>query len=102
MELTELLWWFVLVGLCAQLVDGALGMAFGMVASSVLLSMRWQPATVSGWVRTAEVFSTGAPGAAHLAMGSVDRRLLLPLGIPGALGGIFGATRLTRLPADLV
>lgn|SRR5690606_28187758 len=102
MELTELFWWFVLVGLCAQLVDGALGMAFGMVASSVLLSMGLPPATVSGAVHTAEVFTTGASGASHLAMGNVDRRLFLRLAIPGAIGGIFGATLLTRLPADLV
>lgn len=102
MELTNLFWWFVLVGLSAQLVDGALGMAFGMVASSVLLSMGLPPATVSGAVHTAEVFTTGASGASHLAMGNVDRRLFLRLAIPGAAGGIIGATLLTRLPADLV
>lgn len=102
MELTEVFWWFVLVGLFAQLVDGALGMAFGLVSSSILLSMGLPPATVSAAVHTAEVFTTGASGASHLALGNVDRRLFLRLAIPGALGGIAGAWLLTRLPADLV
>lgn len=102
MELTDLFWWFVLVGLSAQLVDGALGMAFGMVASSVLLSMGLPPATVSAAVHTAEVFTTGASGASHLAAGNVDRRLFLQLALPGAAGGILGAWTLTRLPADVV
>lgn len=102
MELTEVFWWFVLVGLFAQLVDGALGMAFGIVSSSVLLGMGLPPATVSAAVHTAEVFTTGASGASHLALGNVDRRLFMQLAIPGALGGIAGAWLLTRLPADLV
>ena len=102
MELTELFWWFVLVGLSAQLVDGALGMAFGLVSSTVLLSMGLPPATVSAAVHTAEVFTTGASGASHLAAGNVDRRLFLRLALPGAAGGILGAWALTRLPADLV
>lgn len=102
MELSEVFWWFVLVGLCAQLVDGALGMAFGLVSSSVLLSMGLPPATVSASIHTAEVFTTGASGAAHLAMGNVDRRLFLRLAIPGMLGGILGAWVLTRLPGEVV
>lgn len=102
MELSEVFWWFVLVGLCAQLVDGALGMAFGLVASSVLLSMGLPPATVSASIHTAEVFTTGASGASHLAMGNVDRRLFLRLAIPGMLGGILGAWVLTRLPGEVV
>lgn len=102
MELTDLFWWLVLVGLLAQLVDGALGMAFGLVASSILLSMGLPPATVSASVHTAEIFTTGASGASHLAAGNVDRRLFLRLAVPGALGGILGAAALTRLPADIV
>ncbi|MGY0633985.1 sulfite exporter TauE/SafE family protein [Luteimonas sp. A478] len=102
MELTEVFWWLVLVGLLAQLVDGALGMAFGLVASSILLSMGLPPATVSASVHTAEIFTTGASGASHLAAGNVDRRLFLRLAVPGALGGILGAVALTQLPADIV
>lgn len=102
MEPTEVFWWFVLVGLFAQLVDGALGMAFGIVSSSILLSMGLPPATVSAAVHTAEVFTTGASGASHLALGNVDRKLFLRLALPGALGGVTGAYALTRLPADIV
>ena len=102
MELTEVFWWLVLVGLLAQIVDGALGMAFGLVASSILLSMGLPPATVSASVHTAEIFTTGASGASHLAAGNVDRRLFVRLALPGAAGGILGAVALTHLPANLV
>ncbi|UNK41929.1 sulfite exporter TauE/SafE family protein [Luteimonas sp. S4-F44] len=93
---------FVLVGLAAQLIDGALGMAFGLVSSSVLLSMGVPPAAVSASVHTAEVFTTGASGVSHLAMRNVDRRLFFRLAIPGMVGGVLGAYVLTRLPGDVV
>ena len=59
MELSSEFWWFILIGLGAQLVDGALGMAFGLVSSSVMLSMGLPPAQVSASIHTAEVFTTG-------------------------------------------
>jgi uncharacterized protein len=102
LELADGFWWFVLVGLGAQLVDGALGMAFGLVSSSILLSLGLPPAAVSASVHTAEVFTTGASGASHLALGNVDRRLFLRLALPGMAGGMLGAYVLTRLPGDLV
>lgn len=102
MELSGDFWWFILIGLGAQLVDGALGMAFGLVSSSVMLSMGIPPAQVSASVHTAEVFTTGASGVSHLAAGNVDRRLFLRLAIPGAIGGAIGAYGLTQLPGDLI
>ncbi len=102
MELGDQFLFFVLVGLGAQLVDGALGMAFGLVSSSVLLGMGLPPAAVSASVHTAEVFTTGASGASHLAMRNVDRRLFLRLAIPGMVGGVIGAYVLTRLPGDVI
>ena len=103
MELSgDLFWWFILVGLAAQLVDGALGMAFGLVSSSVLLSLGVPPAAVSAAVHSAEVFTTGASGLSHLVAGNVDRRLFLRLAGFGALGGIIGAYLLTQLPADVI
>ncbi|MDL5366643.1 sulfite exporter TauE/SafE family protein [Xanthomonas sp. NCPPB 2654] len=102
MVLSETFYWFVLVGLAAQLVDGALGMAFGLVSSSVLLSMGLPPAAVSASVHSAEVFTTGASGLSHLAMGNVDKRLFLRLALPGMAGGILGAYVLTQLPGDLI
>jgi uncharacterized protein len=103
MELSgELFYWFILIGLGAQLVDGALGMAFGLVSSSVLLSLGVPPAAVSAAVHSAEVFTTGASGLSHLVAGNVDKRLFLRLAGAGALGGITGAYILTQLPADII
>ncbi|WP_369940853.1 sulfite exporter TauE/SafE family protein [Xanthomonas medicagonis] len=102
MVLSETFYWFVLVGLAAQLVDGALGMAFGLVSSSVLLSMGLPPAAVSASVHSAEVFTTGASGLSHLALGNVDKRLFLRLALPGMAGGVLGAYVLTQLPGDLI
>jgi len=102
MELGDQFLFFVLVGLAAQLIDGALGMAFGLVSSSVLLSMGVPPAAVSASVHTAEVFTTGASGASHLAMRNVDKRLFLRLALPGMIGGVIGAYVLTRLPGDVI
>ncbi len=102
MELGDQFLFFVLVGLAAQLIDGALGMAFGLVSSSVLLSMGVPPAAVSASVHTAEVFTTGASGASHLAMRNVDKRLFLRLALPGMVGGAIGAYVLTRLPGDAI
>ncbi|WP_447945656.1 sulfite exporter TauE/SafE family protein [Stenotrophomonas indicatrix] len=102
MELSSEFWWFILIGLGAQLVDGALGMAFGLVSSSVLLSMGLPPAQVSASVHTAEVFTTGASGVSHLVAGNVDKRLFFRLALPGALGGALGAYVLTQIPGDLI
>ncbi|QII30717.1 sulfite exporter TauE/SafE family protein [Stenotrophomonas maltophilia] len=102
MELSSEFWWFILIGLGAQLVDGALGMAFGLVSSSVLLSMGLPPAQVSASVHTAEVFTTGASGVSHLVAGNVDKRLFFRLALPGALGGALGAYVLTQVPGDLI
>ena len=88
---------FVAIGLGAQLVDGALGMAFGLVSSSILLAMGMPPAAVSASVHTAEVFTTGVSGAAHGMLGNVDRRLMLRLAVPGVAGGVIGAYALSRI-----
>ncbi|GAA3931855.1 sulfite exporter TauE/SafE family protein [Luteimonas lutimaris] len=93
---------FVLIGLCAQLVDGALGMAYGLVSSSILLAMGLPPAAVSASVHTAEVFTTGVSGASHGLLGNVDRKLMVRLAIPGVIGGVIGAYVLTQLPGDAI
>ncbi|MGE8227321.1 MAG: sulfite exporter TauE/SafE family protein, partial [Stenotrophomonas sp.] len=102
MEFGNEFYWFILIGLGAQLVDGALGMAFGLISSSVLLSMGLPPAAVSASIHTAEVFTTGASGVSHLVAGNVDKRLFFRLAIPGAIGGAIGAYVLTQLPGDVV
>ncbi len=102
MELTETFFLFVLLGLIAQLVDGALGMAYGLLCSTVLLGLGLPPATVSAAVHGAEVFTTGVSGGAHALFGNVDRRLFIRLAIPGMIGGASGAYFLSKLPGDTI
>jgi uncharacterized membrane protein YfcA len=91
---------FVVVGFAAQMVDGAIGMAYGVTATSVLLSVGVPPATASASIHAAEVFTTAASGAAHWRMGNVDRRLVVRVAVPGVVGGVAGATLLASLAAE--
>lgn len=93
---------FLAVGFLAQLVDGALGMAYGIVSSTVLLSFGVAPAAASASVHTAELFTTAASGTAHLANRNVDWKLfwrLVPLGI---LGGVLGTYVLTSISGSIL
>ena len=91
---------YVIVGFTAQMIDGAIGMAYGVVSSSVLLSFGVPPATASACVHSAETFTTGASGLAHWKLGNVDRKLVMRLAIPGMIGGAIGAYALTELPGE--
>jgi uncharacterized membrane protein YfcA len=91
---------FAVVGLLAQLVDGALGMAYGVTSTSLLLVAGINPATASASVHLAEVGTTLASGAAHWRFGNVDWKLVLKLGVPGAVGAFLGATALSALSTD--
>lgn len=93
---------YVVIGFVAQMIDGAIGMAYGVTATSVLLSAGVPPATASACVHAAETFTTGASGAAHWKLGNVDRDLLWRLALPGALGGAIGAYALSGVPGDAV
>ena len=95
-------WVYVAVGFLAQLVDGALGMAYGLTASSVLLSVGLPPVTVSATVHMAETFTTGVSAYAHHHFGNVDRQLFRRLVIPGVLGAVCGAYLLSGLPGDTI
>jgi len=88
---------FVVVGFLAQLVDGAMGMAYGVTATSVLLGVGVPPAVASASVHASEVFTTGASGFSHWRLGNVDRKLLLRLAVPGVIGGVIGAVLLSSL-----
>lgn len=89
--------WLVLAGFLAQLVDGALGMGYGVTSATVLLSAGVSPATISGAVHTAEVFSSAASGYSHYKFGNVNKKLFKALVIPGVIGAILGAILLTWL-----
>jgi hypothetical protein len=84
------------------MVDGAIGMAYGLSATSVLLTLGVAPATASASVHAAEVFTTGASGLAHWRLGNVRRALVLRLAVPGVLGGVLGAYVLVGMPTAVV
>jgi uncharacterized protein len=85
------------IGFVAQLVDGALGMAYGVLANAAMLSMGLPPAHASALVHTAEVFTTGASAASHIYHRNVDWRIVARLGVTGVLGAILGAWILSNI-----
>jgi uncharacterized membrane protein YfcA len=85
------------IGFVAQLVDGALGMAYGVLANAAMLSMGLPPAQASALVHTAEVFTTGASAASHIYHRNVDWRFVTRLGVTGVLGAILGAWILSNI-----
>lgn len=93
---------FVLAGFVAQLVDGALGMAYGVTCTSLLLSFGFTPAAASASVHTAELITSGVSGHFHLKLGNVDQALFKRLVWPGMAGAILGAALLVRIPADAI
>ncbi len=82
---------YTLVGLAAQLVDGTLGMAYGITSTSSLLALGVPPAVSSASVHVAEMFTTGASAISHYRFGNINKKLLKSLVIPGVLGAIAGA-----------
>ncbi len=89
-----------LVGLGAQLVDGSLGMAYGVTSTTLLLSVGTNPAGASATVHFAEIGTTLMSGLAHWRFGNVDWGVVVRVGIPGAAGAFAGATILSRLSTD--
>ncbi|MTE23541.1 sulfite exporter TauE/SafE family protein [Microbacterium sp. ZXX196] len=90
-----------LVGLGAQLVDGSLGMAYGVTSTTLLLAIGTNPAAASATVHLAEIGTTLASGAAHWRFGNVDWRVVVRIGIPGAIGAFAGATFLSWLSTEV-
>lgn len=89
-----------LVGLAAQLVDGALGMAYGVTSSSLLLVAGLAPASASASVHLAELGTTLASGAAHWRFGNVDWRVVRRIALPGGIGAFAGATFLSSISTE--
>lgn len=100
---TSQLLFYIGVGLAAQIVDGALGMAYGATSSSLLLGLGIPPAISSASVHVAEVFTTGASGIAHFKLGNVNKKLFMYLLIPGMSGAIIGAYLLSdKIDGDVI
>ena len=94
---------FIAVGFAAQLVDGALGMAFGVISSTLLVGVLGvPPALASQRVHVVECFTTGVSGISHLLHRNIDGKLFVRLVIPGVIGGFIGAYLLSNLDAALV
>jgi uncharacterized membrane protein YfcA len=93
---------YVAIGFAAQLVDGALGMAYGVTASTLLLGFGVPPAVSSATVHAAECFTTGTSALSHHAFGNIDRRLFRRLLLPGILGAAAGAWLLSRIDGGML
>ncbi|WP_299743378.1 sulfite exporter TauE/SafE family protein [uncultured Rossellomorea sp.] len=93
---------FALVGFFAQLVDGSLGMAFGLTSSSLLLAYGVAPAVASASIHMSEIATTAASGISHFKFGNVNKRMAVLLLIPGAISAFIGAAFLSNIPGGLI
>jgi len=94
---------FIAVGFAAQVVDGALGMAFGVISNTLLIGVLGvPPALASQRVHVVECFTTATSGISHLIHGNIDRELFFRLLVPGIVGGVLGAYVLSSVDAAAV
>lgn len=93
---------FLAIGFFAQLVDGALGMAFGVISTTTLLTVGLSPAHASAMVHTAEVFTTGASAVSHTIHKNINRRLVIELAVAGSVGAIIGAFVLSNIDGHVM
>ncbi len=89
-----------LVGLAAQLVDGSLGMAYGVTSSTLLIATGFAPAAASAAVHFSELGTTLVSGISHHRLGNVDWRTVGIIAVPGGIGAYAGATFLSNIPGD--
>lgn len=107
MELFEFAWSellpFIAIGFLAQLIDGALGMAFGAIATTFLVGFAGvSPAQASYKVHVIKILTSGVSGISHAIAGNIHKRLFLMILLPGILGGLIGAFGLARLDGEAV
>src|SRR3546814_596548 len=93
---------YMAVGFGAQMVDGALGMAFGVISNTLLLTLGVPPAAASAGVHTVEAFTTGISGISHVLHRNVDWKMFARLLIPGLIGGIAGAYLLSNIDGSVI
>lgn len=97
LQITDEVFYFLLAGFVAQMIDGALGMAYGVTATTFLLTLGIPPSAVSASVHSSEIFTSGVSGYMHLKFGNVNSKLFKILLIPGVIGAALGAYVLTSL-----
>ena len=99
-DLTPQIFYFILAGFVAQMIDGALGMAYGVTATTFLTSVGISPLFATASVHSSEIFTSGVSGYMHLKFGNVNSRLFKIVLIPGVIGAALGAFLITKL-ADM-
>lgn len=99
-DVTPQIFYFILAGFVAQMIDGALGMAYGVTATTFLTSVGISPLFATASVHSSEIFTSGVSGYMHLKFGNVNSRLFKIVLIPGVIGAALGAFLITKL-ADM-
>ncbi|MFO1188620.1 MAG: sulfite exporter TauE/SafE family protein [Alphaproteobacteria bacterium] len=102
MAIGEDIWLYILVGFAAQIVDGAIGMAYGVISTSILLAAGMPPAPASAAVHMAKIFTGAASGLSHWRFGNTDFRMVVQLALPGAIGAAIGAVVVSHTPLWLI
>ncbi len=96
------IWLFIGIGFLAQLIDGSMGMGYGVISNSFLLGLGLPPAAASSSVHTAEIFTTGFSGLSHWKLKNINKALFMRLLIPGILGGVTGAYLLSNIDGNFL
>ena len=96
-EIPNEFYWMLAIGFFAQMVDGALGMGYGLTSSTLMLGMGIKLPSISGSIHTAEMFSSAMSGYSHYKYGNVNKKMLLYLAVPGIIGAVFGSLLLIYL-----
>lgn len=96
-EIPKEFYWMLGIGFFAQMVDGALGMGYGLTSSTLMLGMGVKLPSISGSIHTAEMFSSAMSGYSHYKFGNVNKKMLIYLALPGVIGAVFGSLLLIYL-----
>jgi uncharacterized protein len=94
--------WFIAVGFVAQIIDGCIGMGYGILSSTILATLGVPPAVTSATVHTAEFVTAGVSSISHAWFQNIDRTIFLSLLVPGVIGGTLGAIALAHVPIQVV
>ena len=96
-EIPKEFYWMLAIGFFAQMVDGALGMGYGLTSSTLMLGMGIKLPSISGSIHTAEMISSAMSGYSHYKYGNVNKKMLLYLAVPGVIGAVSGSLLLIYL-----